>query len=133
MDQLNVIVIDDSEIDRYILSRQLKAAGVVRIDQFSSALEAIEYLQSLDASATESAPDLIILDVNMPKMNGFEFLQATQDMLGAKPLINCKIVMYSAADQHEEQTKTSEYASVKGFLPKGSTPEEVQNLLSRLF
>lgn len=132
MKQLRVVVIDDSEIDRYILKRQLKSAGIVNVEQQNNAKDALEYFQLLSAENTQNAPNLIILDVNMPRMSGLEFLEATSEMFTTGFLSECAVVMYSGSEDQEEQAQALAFKAVKGFLLKGSTPQQVEQLLASL-
>ena len=63
-----VMVIDDDRIQRAVAAQALKSAG-------HEVLEAVDGAQGLDKARAEF-PDLIICDVVMPGMNGFEFVQA---------------------------------------------------------
>ena len=89
-------------------------------------------MHSLCASDSQALPDLIILDVNMPRMNGFEFLESSRELFENGKLSQCSIVMYSGSEDQAEQKRALAFGAVKGFLLKGSTPEQVQELITTL-
>jgi len=69
-----VLVIDDSETDQYIAKRMiLKYRFAEEIIARESVPKALDYLRSL-VIPPDSTPQLIFLDINMPEMNGFDFL-----------------------------------------------------------
>ncbi|MGD1844662.1 MAG: response regulator [Salibacteraceae bacterium] len=76
MKKLNCIVlIDDDKMTNYLNQRIIKKSGLAdHLLIFKNGKEGLEYLKNPDASDYIS-PNLIFLDINMPVMNGFEFLE----------------------------------------------------------
>ena len=69
-----VLIIDDSNTMRKIISRSLRQAGL----EFETILEAGDGQIALDV-LTQEKPDIILSDINMPNMNGIEFLKKKAD------------------------------------------------------
>lgn len=128
MQQPSVLIIDDSEIDRYMLSHQLEKIGIREIVQKSDAISGLEFLkhytQNKQQNGASFPPDIIILDVNMPIMSGFEFLQRFADLKKQVDLDICKILMHSGSDNTQEKAQALQYDFVKGFLIKGESSAE---------
>jgi CheY-like chemotaxis protein len=137
MQRPSVLIIDDSEIERYILSHQLKKIGVSEIIQKSDGKSGLEFLkdssQNPQQFGTHFPPAIIILDVNMPIMGGFEFLQKFAELKTQFDLDICQIVMYSGADDPVDKTRALQYDFVKDFLIKGeSTIEELKTKIGTI-
>ncbi|MGK0306618.1 MAG: CheY-like chemotaxis protein [Gammaproteobacteria bacterium] len=128
MQQPSVLIIDDSEIERYILSHQLKKIGVSEIMQQTNGTSGLEFLknhlQNLQQYGASFPPAIIILDVNMPIMDGFEFLQKFAELKTQVDLDICQILMYSGSDDPQEKARALQYDFVKGFLIKGESSTE---------
>jgi CheY-like chemotaxis protein len=74
MIMFRVLIVDDDPDDRDFLRNALEKAGVEPILALSSAQEVFAYLQGIER--TEDLPKLIISDLNMPDINGYELLQS---------------------------------------------------------
>ncbi|THH38802.1 response regulator [Aliishimia ponticola] len=111
-----VMVIDDEELDQRQYRRILSRSGLTRdIIQFTYADEALEWL----LSSPDPAPDLILLDINIPRMNGFEFLAALKNAVGepSSPVI----IMLTTSLSPDDQARASAFASVRGYFHKPLT------------
>ncbi|MDM7862106.1 response regulator [Alteromonas sp. ASW11-36] len=128
----NTLIIDDSEIDRYILARQLKQLGISQIAEHASAKSAKDYLVALREQQAGVFPKLLIVDMHMPLMGGVELLRDLRPWFDSGPLQSAQVLMYSASEAPEEQAEAMALPMVKGFLVKGASIEQLQQSLSKL-
>ncbi len=132
----SVLIIDDSEEDRYLLKRYLKKTELsLLVLEATNGQEALELLTTpLDTLRKQHpslrAPVIIFLDINMPIMNGWEFVSALEHNSQSIQLKPTVVMMYSTASEDEEKDKIHDYSSVKGYLVKGeSTVESIKNTI----
>jgi CheY-like chemotaxis protein len=101
---------------------------VNQIDVAYNGLEAVEYLKNENISP----PDLIFLDLNMPKMNGWEFLDQYKNLsLPQKAKVLIVILTTSASPDHLKRAK--EIQEVTGFETKPLSKEILTELLEKHF
>lgn len=113
-------IIDDSEIDVYMLERVLADAdSLCRIEKFSNGKDA---LQALQATAVFDGflPKLILLDLNMPICDGWEFLSSAQSIPGIE---KCRIVVVSSTIDPAEQDRARRHPLVTNFITKPVTTD----------
>ena len=72
MDKITALIVDDSSVMRKIVERSLRQAGI----ELEKVVEASNGAEALAALGTNNAVDLILCDINMPVMDGLEFVQA---------------------------------------------------------
>ncbi|TDF42026.1 response regulator [Alteromonadaceae bacterium M269] len=130
MTAVNALIIDDSEIDRYILSRQLKQIGITSIVEKDDGLAGLNFLDAYDENKLKAGdsfpPNIIFLDINMPQINGFEFLERFKALRAKHELLSCVIMMYSSSERQEDKDRAYAYEFVKDFVVKGeSSAEEI--------
>lgn len=107
-----IFLVDDDPINNLINRRLLGKIGIGnRIEEFLSGQDALEKIKSLP----EGESLLIFLDINMPVLNGWEFLDS---YLALYPDRVDKIVILSSSIDFQDRQKAMGYSIVSGFLEK---------------
>ena len=126
---INVLIVDDDEINNFIAAKLIKKVNELSSVQTSlNGLEGINYIKSL-LDNQEKMPDVIFLDINMPIMNGWEFLDEYEKI---KSLVQkeTRIYMLSSSVYNDDIKKAETYTSVKKFISKPLTLEKLENLIA---
>lgn len=117
------LLIDDTDIDQKLYQRVIKRSGLVEeVVPFLYADEALEFLKS----KTSEKPDLILLDINMPRMNGFEFLEAAANELGDM-FAYVVIVMLTTSLNPTDRARATRFEIVRDFINKPLTVDQVRH------
>lgn len=119
-----VMLIDDSETDLLYGRLMIERAGIAeRVIAFDTAQAALAHLQRGEGHAV----DLVLLDINMPVMNGFEFLDA-YEQLEPRQRADGVIVMLTSSPDPEDRARAFSYASVRGYVTKPLSREDARGL-----
>lgn len=121
----HLLLVDDDEVDQLLHRRVIERSKLVEhIHSFRMAREALDYLSQ------GGRADLILLDIRMPGMSGFEFLEAAIRELGSDfaPVV---IMLTTSMDPRDRETAAS-YPVVKGYLEKPLHDETVLTLAEML-
>ena len=133
MSQLDsVLLIDDNDADNYIHKRVLTRAGVVK--EVYVAFDGVEALELLttERDGAYLSPDLILLDINMPRMDGWEFLDQYDKLEQAMRGDRVIIMLSTSTNPHDIEKATSKEI-VGGFLEKPLTEEALKEILAKHF
>ena len=117
MSEVRVLIVDDSTVMRKIVERSLRQAGLEPLVVFEAG-NGVEGLEQLKAQRV----DLILTDINMPLMDGLEFLRQlrAQDLAPGVP------VVMITTESSEEHVKQAILAGAQGYIRKPFTPEQVK-------
>jgi CheY-like chemotaxis protein len=106
-----ILIIDDSEVDQYLAKHTLNNFNDSL--NLTSAYSGIETLSLIESGSIK--PDYIFLDLNMPLMDGFEFLEAYNKKF---PNNHSKIVVLTSSLRKEDELQCLCYPQVINYLPK---------------
>jgi two-component SAPR family response regulator len=123
-----ILVVDDDKIYQLLCKQILRNAQVARnIESCLSAEEGIDLLKS-----GTHLPELIFLDINMPGMNGWDFLEAFK-RLDEKIRSRVKIVMLSSSVFAADKIKAGTYQEVTDYVVKPLTIQRAQEIVQKYF
>jgi len=130
MKTTHILLIDDNDIDNFITNHVITKAEIAeKITIKSSAIEALDYLRTI-RDDFEQFPDLIFLDVAMPIMDGFGFLNEIVNF----PKVSekqCPIIMLTSSNNAEDIVRSREYNVVIDYFVKPLKMELLENLVNK--
>jgi CheY-like chemotaxis protein len=122
-----VMLIDDNEIDNLINQKMIEAASITEnIYTHTGAKSAIEFLKNLEKMdmAEKVLPDVIFLDIDMPLMDGFQFLDEFEN-LSELTRKKCRIAMLTSSINPQDFNRSKKYPNVKLYLNKPLSHESI--------
>ena len=135
-----IILIDDDKITNYINKKIIKKANIdTHIMISSNSEDALLYLKKLsleqatnNENKIEPRPSIIFLDINMPKMNGWDFI-AEYKKLPDSTKNNIQITMLTTSVNPDDEKKASTLPEINYFLKKPLTKEKLLDTINRFY
>ncbi|MFN0050203.1 MAG: response regulator [Cytophagales bacterium] len=123
-----VMLIDDNEIDNLINQKMIESINMSdNIFIHSGAKSALEYLKNIEKikdGAPKFLPELIFLDIDMPIMDGFQFIDEFEK-LSNDTKEYCKIIMLTSSLDPKDITKSKKNKYILKYLNKPLTQESL--------
>jgi CheY-like chemotaxis protein len=127
-----VFLIDDDNIYQYTARVILESTGLAKqIQSFYNGNDAINYFSDPKNFALETLPDVIFLDINMPIMDGWEFLEEYKQFQEKLPK-PIAIYMVSSSVNSSDMQKSRSYNAVSDYLVKPVSRSKYQELMESL-
>lgn len=119
--KISTMIVDDNEFDRYILKRRLENCSFdAVVSEATDGRNAIECLESDDSIGKDGyPPDIIFLDINMPRLNGFGFLEQFAKMRKERGLSATVVVMFTSSPRQDDKDQAAKWGFVSDYLVKG--------------
>jgi CheY-like chemotaxis protein len=125
----NILLVDDDEISCIVSTAILKGANIgFQIQSVNNGFEALSFLtkECVESKDKNFCPALLFLDLNMPIMDGFEFLEAYTNSETLKKL-DISIIILTSSAYSKDLEKAFKYP-IDGFITKPITPEKLQSI-----
>lgn len=121
-------IIDDDQIVLMLAGLLIdKHESFHLADTFRNGKEGLDNIKQLVAN-NQSLPDLILLDLNMPIMDGWEFLEELQLIPQAQDI---SIYIFTSSIDPHDRIRTKEFPNVKGYVSKPLTKEKLDDIASQ--
>jgi len=122
-----ICIIDDDPIYVFTLKTMIRIHNLFdHIIVFDNGQEALQYFQT--SPHHDELPDLVLLDINMPVMDGWEFIDEFRNI---KPKLSKQMPVYivSSSINEADITKAQSYSDVAGYLVKPLKVADLQNII----
>ena len=126
-----ICIVDDDDVYQYTITRALKSDRLVKkILVFSDGEEALDFVTD-NIGKKENLPDVIFLDVNMPIMDGWQFLE---EYVKIKPRVGKQITIYMVTSSVDpvDVEKAEKFQEISDYLVKPIQPDQLRELVATL-
>jgi CheY-like chemotaxis protein len=129
--KLNVLVVDDDIIYQFTTQKTLEATGYTnKIFVCSNGEEACQLLKN-NLSNMQDIPDVIFLDINMPVMNGWDFLRA-YDSIQLSLSKDVRIFLVSSSVDQADINFSRQFSSVQDYIVKPILKEKLSEIFQKI-
>lgn len=126
-----VCIVDDDDIYQFTVTRTIEKQAIAKkILVFSDGQQAIDFLDA-NLGRNDNLPDVIFLDINMPVMDGWQFLE---EYVKIKPKVGKKITIYMVTSSVDptDVDKAKKISDVSDYIVKPVKPEQLKSVIDAL-
>ncbi|SFA76479.1 response regulator [Algoriphagus aquimarinus] len=127
----NICIVDDDDIYQFMVTKTLESLGLAKkIIAFSDGEEALNFMVE-NLNNENELPDIILLDINMPIMDGFQFMEEYVKLI---PKVSKSIVIYivSSSVDPVDIERAKNISAISGYIIKPTKPGELKSLIEKL-
>lgn len=126
---LTFLFVDDDENVQDLHRMTIKRSGLpINMVEATNGLEAIQLLKKAQVLPDAVKPDVVLLDINMPGMNGFGFLEE----IDPEVIKDVPVIMLSGSFESADRIKTMAFPTVTDYVVKPLNVKEIKSLYERL-
>ncbi|HEY6793115.1 MAG TPA: response regulator [Kineosporiaceae bacterium] len=128
-DQVTVLLVEDDDVDAEAVMRSIRRSQIpVEVVWVEDGVEALEVLRGEHRHQSVSRPVIVLLDLNMPRMDGFEFLHALRN----DPALRDLVVFVLTTSSADADRTRAYHANIAGYLVKSSVGPQFARLARML-
>lgn len=125
---VDILLIDDDEINNFLSNELIKLyEPAVKIESILYVEKAMQYLEE-KFNRNQPLPDIILVDINMPNLNGWDFMEAFEKM-DAAAIKKVKVYVYTSSIYYKDIEKVRNYKSVIKLVTKPFTDDMIAEIL----
>jgi DNA-binding response OmpR family regulator len=110
---LNILLIEDAEPDVFLVREALKNAGLdFELNVLDDGEKAVDFIDTLDRNAEKKCPELVLLDLNLPKRTGDQILEHMRHSGRCK---NVPVVIVTSSDSPRDKAEASRLGATQYF------------------
>lgn len=126
-----MLIIDDDPIHHKMINLLIQLSGLeIEATSFFQAADGLSYI--LENNEIEALPDLILLDLSMPVVSGWGFLELFEEM-SSRLIKPVDVIILTSSINSDDKQKASNYNCVKGFFSKPMTESMLKDIISSSF
>lgn len=123
--RFQIILVEDTELDVFLIRQALEQAGLAfELRVLSNGEEALEVFANIDSDKTVPLPHLIILDLNLPRVNGGQVLERVRQGLRCAPI---PVLVLTSSDSPKDRAIVAQFNATQYFR-KSSRLDEFMSL-----
>jgi CheY-like chemotaxis protein len=131
-----VICVDDDPIalllSKLVLSKSDFATQIITAANGEIAIQYLERPEVIEENSNSKKPLVILLDLNMPVMDGWEFLEQFSTKQYIESYKDVKVILLSSSIDPNDIERSKEFPMVSAFLPKPLTKEMLNTILEKI-
>ncbi|MEW2921733.1 MULTISPECIES: response regulator [Flavobacteriaceae] len=133
MKKPNILLVDDDEVYLFVTKRILSnLSSDILVTSFTDGERAIEYINLCIEEKVE-LPEVILLDINMPFMDGWGFLSEFKKMKPVLPNHNVNIFMVTSSNDPDDFSKAKDFEEITGYIVKPVFEDKMTQILEEIY
>lgn len=124
-----IFIIDDDDMYQLVLKRNIIKIGIeVAVESYSNGALALGEIERL-RNQGERLPEIILLDINMPVMDGWQFMSKMEELMNDEMEV-LNIYMVSTSLDNRDKDKASKIRHIKEYIFKPIPPDKLREIIS---
>jgi len=127
--QRRILIIDDDEINNLICTKVIKDYNPeIVVKSLTSSSKGLTYLEDLISHNHDELPDVILLDINMPTISGWDFIREYRKMMTEVDADKIKLFVLTSSQYYQDAELADQYREVQKLFTKPLTSEILEEV-----